>query len=120
MKNPLILLVLIILASNVRAQVGIGTVSPNSTLDVRGSFAAGYRSFTASTTASATDYTLAFTGSVAATVTLPDATLCTGRIHLVKNASAALPVPLVTIAATSGQTIDGITAWLLDQAYESV
>src|SRR5689334_22028049 len=96
------------------AQVGIGTTSPNSTLDVRGSLSLSYRSFSASTTATSTDNALAFSGSSAATLTLPDASTCTGRIYSVKNISATLPTPILTIATTSSQTIDGNTSWVLD------
>ncbi len=102
------------------AQVGIGTVSPNSTLAVIGSVSAGYRSFTVNTAASSTDFTLAFTGIAAASVTLPDATTCAGRVYLIKNASTTGPTPTLTINTTSAQTIDGITTLLLSQAYESV
>ena len=98
------------------AQIGIGTTSPNSTLDVRGSFSLSYRSFTTSTTASSTDNILAFTGTSAATLTLPDATTCTGRSYSVKNASTTVPTPLLTIATSSSQTIDGNTSWLLETA----
>ena len=120
MKNPIILCLSIFLVTSTYAQVGIGTVSPTSTLDIRGSFSAAYRSFTASTSASLTDHTLAFTGTVACSVTLPDATLCAGRIYLIKNASTSGPTPVVTIVTTSSQTIDGIASWLLDVTYESV
>jgi hypothetical protein len=120
MKNPFILCFSIFLVTGTFAQVGIGTVSPNSTLDIRGSFSAAYRSFTASTSATLTDHTLAFTGTVACSVTLPDATLCAGRVYLIKNASTTGPTPVVTIITTSSQTIDGIASWLLDVTYESV
>jgi 3-methyladenine DNA glycosylase Mpg len=120
MKNPFILYLLILLASNVHAQVGIGTVSPVSTLDVRGSFSGNARSFTGSTAASSTDYILLFTGTSASAVTLPDATTCTGRVYLVKNASTAGTTPIVTVNTTSSQTIDGLGSYLLDQSYESV
>jgi len=99
----------------VNAQVGIGTTSPNSTLDVRGSFSLSYRSFTSSTSAASTDNSLSFTGTTAATLTLPDASTCTGRMYAVKNASATLPTPVLTIATTSLQTIDGSSTWLLDE-----
>jgi hypothetical protein len=120
MKNPFVLCLTIILASNVYAQVGIGTISPLSTLDVRGSFSGNYRSFTANTTASSTDYALAFTGTTASSLTLPDATTCTGRIYLLKNANTAGVTPLVTVITTSSQTIDGASSYLLDQHDESV
>ena len=45
----------LLFATNAIAQIGIGTTSPNSSLDVRGSLSTNYRSFTANTTAGATD-----------------------------------------------------------------
>ncbi|MBL0182164.1 MAG: hypothetical protein IPP96_07675 [Chitinophagaceae bacterium] len=102
------------------AQVGIGTTTPNSTLDVRGSVATNYRSFTASTSASATDNLLVFTGSSAATLTLPTAVGCDGRTYMIKNASTTGPTPVVTIATTSAQTIDGAGSWTLTSANETI
>lgn len=104
-----------VVASN--AQVGVGTTSPNSTLDVRGSLSANYRAFTASTSA-ATDNLLSFTGTAAATLTLPTAITCTGRTYWVKNASSNVSV--LTIATTSSQTIDGLSTWTLDEANQVV
>ena len=102
------------------AQVGIGTASPNSTLDIRGSLATAYRSFTSATTAALSDNTLAFTGTAAATLTLPDATTCSGRQYWIKNASATSPAPVLTVATTSSQTIDGNTTWTLDETNEII
>jgi hypothetical protein len=102
------------------AQVGVGTVTPNSTLDVRGSVATNYRAFTASTTATATDNLLVFTGTGAATVTLPTAVGCDGRSYMIKNASTTGPVPVLTIATTSAQTIDGAASWALSTSNESI
>lgn len=120
MKTSLILSLLFLFLSNVTAQVGIGTASPLSTLDVRGSISGSYRAFTGNTTASTTDYALAFTGTTASTVTLPDATGCTGRIYLIKNSNTAGVTPLVTVVTTSSQTIDGLSSYLLDQHFEGV
>ena len=102
------------------AQLGIGTTSPNSTLDVRGSISTSYRAFTASTTATATDNLLVFTGTTAATLTLPTAVGCDGRTYMVKNASTTGPTPVLTITTTSSQTIDAATSWTLTSAYETI
>ncbi|MBS1565691.1 MAG: tail fiber domain-containing protein, partial [Bacteroidetes bacterium] len=103
-----------------QAQVGIGTTSPNSTLDVRGSLSVNLRSFTANTTALSTDNSLIFTGTSAATVTLPDATTCAGRSYWIKNSSTAATTPVLTVATTASQTIDGNASWTLDEPYEVV
>jgi hypothetical protein len=100
------------------AQVGVGTTSPVSTLDVRGSVSAAVRSFTGATSIASTDYTVIFTGTSAATATLPDATACTGRVYCIKNFSSNSSV--LTIATTSSQTIDGNTSWVLGQTNGSL
>jgi hypothetical protein len=102
------------------AQVGIGTVSPNSTLDVRGSFSTFYRSFTTATSLTTADYTAAFTGTTATTVTLPDATACSGRIYCIKNFSTTLPVPQLTISTVSSQKIDKAATWQLNETNEAI
>jgi hypothetical protein len=102
------------------AQLGVGTITPNSTLDVRGSVATNYRSFTTSTAASATDNLLVFTGSLAVTVTLPTAVGCDGRGYMIKNGSTTGPTPVVTIATTAAQTIDGAGSWSLTSANETI
>ena len=104
-------------AANMKAQVGIGTTTPNSTLDVRGSFSASYRAFTTNSSAG-TDNMLAFTGTAAASLTLPDASTCTGRVYWVKNTSSNVSV--LTIATTSAQTIDGLGSWILDEPNQVV
>lgn len=121
MKKPIILLACAFIAIVSKAQIGIGTTSPNTTLDVRGSLAVNTRSFsTTSETVISTDYALLFTGTSACTVTLPTAVGCTGRIIHVKNTKTS-SVPVLTIATTSSQTIDGSgTTWLLDDPNESV
>ncbi len=101
-------------------QIGFGTTTPNSTLQVAGATAINLRAFTGNTTAATTDYTLVFTGATAATVTLPDATGCTGRVYWIKNASTTVPTPVLTIATTSSQTLDGNAGWVLDEPNEAV
>jgi hypothetical protein len=102
------------------AQVGIGTTSPNSMLDLRGSFSPIYRSFTGATSLGSADYTAVFTGTSAATVTLPDATTCPGRIYCIKNFSTTLPTPVLTLSTVSSQKVDGTASWLLNQPDQSV
>ncbi len=102
------------------AQIGIGTTSPNSTLDIRGSLSLNYRSFSSSTTAASTDNTLIFTGTTAATLTLPNASTCTGRIYAIKNASTTNPLPVLTVATTSSQTIDASASWVLNDSKEMI
>jgi Chaperone of endosialidase len=118
MKTPVLTFLIIHLAIWLNGQVGVGTTSPNSTLDVRGSMSNNLRTFTSSTSASTTDYHLVFTGTTAATLTLPDASSITGRAYVVKNASSNASV--LTIATTSSQTIDGLTSWLLSQTNKSI
>ena len=120
MKNIFLSVAAVLCAASLFAQIGVGTTTPNSTLDVRGSLSTGYRTFTASTTALITDNILVFTGTSAATLTLPTAVSIAGRSYQVKNASLTGPTPLLTIATTSSQTIDGLTSWSLTDLYQTV
>jgi hypothetical protein len=120
MKKPILVITALFYSILAFAQTGIGTTSPNSTLDIRGSLSLNNRPFTASTAATSTDNTLIFTGATAATVTLPDAGTCTGRVYIIKNASTTNPVPVLTIATTSSQTIDAGMFWLLNDSKEMV
>jgi hypothetical protein len=120
MKKSLFTIMASLLAVFTYAQVGVGTTSPNSTLDVRGSVATNYRAFTVNTSAASTDNLLVFTGSSAATLTLPTAVGCDGRNYMIKNASTAGTTPVLTIATTSSQTIDGAASWTLTSANETI
>ncbi|MDX1938343.1 MAG: hypothetical protein SFU21_14575, partial [Flavihumibacter sp.] len=111
------LFALLFVSASTFAQVGVGTTSPNSTLDVRGSLSTNYRAFTANTSAG-TDNNLVFTGTSAATLTLPDATTITGRSYWIKNNSSNSST--LTIATTSSQTIDGVSTWSLTERYKAI
>ena len=68
-------------------KVGIGTASPNSTLEVNGAMATTI-SKQAGTTAVTLDNTASvwyFTGAATATVTLPTASTCTNRRYVIVN-----------------------------------
>ena len=118
MKSICVVLILTFCTTALFAQVGIGTTTPNSTLDVRGSLSTSYRSFATNASAVTTDNVLVFTGTSPATLTLPDAVACTGRSYWIKNTSSN--TSLLTVATTSSQTIDGLASWLVDEANESI
>ena len=65
--------------------VGIGTTSPNSTLSVGGSVAVNFVTTNNNYTILATDYVVINTGNPAAAWTLPDPTLCAGRVYKLIN-----------------------------------
>ena len=76
-------------------RVGIGTVTPNSTLAVEGSLETAYKEITAAaTTLSATDHYVTYNGTAAATITIPAAATgtasFTGRIYKIKNISGQI------------------------------
>jgi hypothetical protein len=86
--------------------VGVNTSTPNSTLEVNGSFAMPVRvagNGNQTYTMTANDYTYIKNGTGNTTVTLPDASNCEGRIYVVKRANVN---GSLTINATNS-TIDG-------------
>lgn len=119
MQLKFVFVILIVAAVNAEAQVGIGTTTPTSMLDVRGSLSTNLREIS-SGNITTTDYTVVFNGTTATTFTLPTAVGCAGRIYWVKNASPAATTPTLTINTTSSQTIDGASSWVLDEANEVV
>lgn len=82
--------------------MGIGTNTPNSSLQVSGSLATAYRAITALRTLDATDQVIHCTANTF-TVTLPTAVGISGRRYDIKNTGAGV----ITLATTSSQTIDG-------------
>jgi len=119
MRNQIITCLLVTFSALTgNAQIGVGTTTPNSTLDVRGSLSVSYRAFAANTSAVVSDNMLVFTGTSAATLTLPDAITCAGRVYWVKNTSSNSSA--LTIATTSAQTIDGLATWALTQTNKAL
>lgn len=108
------------IGSQVSAQIGVGTTTAHSDLHVNGAVAMAVRSVTANDNIGYSDEVILFTGTSAATVTLPDASTATGRVYWIKNASTLLPVPTLTIATSSSQTIDGVITWDLDEPNEVI
>lgn len=120
MKNRIILLALLIVSLPVFAQVGIGTTTPNSTLDVRGALSLNFRTFTGDISITETDNTLLFKGTADATVILPSAATCIGRSYHIKNGSTTDPLPVVAVTTVNDETIDGGSSYVLNEAYEAV
>lgn len=86
--------------------LGIGTTTPNSTLQVNGALSLPIVNVTGNYTVLSTDHTIYVSGgtdSVTTTVTLP--TLVTGRIYVIKNASLGDVSLVGTIDSTSNLTI---------------
>ncbi len=102
------------------AQVGIGTMTPNSTFEVSGSMGQKITTVTASTTLDAThSIVICNNGSTAITITLPTAVGITGRVYTIKREDTSTAT--VTIATTSSQTIDwAATTLLLTNRKEAV
>ncbi|MBB4807193.1 hypothetical protein HNP38_002497 [Chryseobacterium defluvii] len=107
MKNILTLFAIIGLLHISKAQVGINTASPGSTLDVRGSFATPLQSVTASTLGDKNQSVINFTNS--GTFTLPAAISGEGnfggREYQIRNGGYS---NVVTIQTSNAETIDNI------------
>ena len=92
----------VISAVNSSGNFGIGTASPQSTLQVNGSVAISVATKSASYTLTASDYCIIYTGSTTGqTITLPAATGCTGRLYMLVNQST---VAFSTSTFYSGST----------------
>lgn len=109
------LLLIIFITYSSSAQVGIGTTDPKSTFEVNGSVGQKVNTVSSSVTLDDTyGIIICNNGSAAITLTLPDVTLCTGRVYTIKrNASSTANV---TIAGT----IDGVTNLIMAKAGEAV
>jgi hypothetical protein len=118
MKKPIILLACAIASIATNAQIGIGTTSPNSTLDVQGSLAAKTTIGSSASYTLGSEYTYIYTGTTAATVTLPTAAGITGRMYTIKNASTNSST--LTISTTSSQFLDGTLTYAMATQYQTV
>jgi hypothetical protein len=90
-------------------EVGIGTSSPNSSLQVVGSVSKSISDVkTANYTATATDHTILCSAAGGGfTITLPAASGITGRIYVIKKTNASSGVNSVTVDGNGAETIDG-------------
>ncbi|GIX04970.1 MAG: hypothetical protein KatS3mg114_0839 [Planctomycetaceae bacterium] len=100
-------------------KVGIGAASPNTLLEVAGPIATAVATKTTNYSVTSTDSVLLCDAtSGALTVTLPTAAGITGRQYSIKRISSGANT--VTVAAQSGQTIDGTATRVLGTQYETV
>ena len=91
--------------------VGIGTTSPVSTLDVNGSVGYAVTTRTSATTLDNT-HNVVLCNTGAYTVTLPAAASNTGRIYYIKNIDT--DGDDITIDGNGAETIDGSATYVLD------
>lgn len=77
---------------------------------------AAYRSVSTNATITGLDEYLEVTGTNAVTLTLPDATANTKALFNIKNSGTAI----ATVAATTGQTIDGASTFPVGIQYQAI
>lgn len=98
--------------------IGIGTASPNSTLHTNGSISNNIITITSNTTIGINNYTILSNGaSIDITVTLPNATTCSGRIYCIKKINSGNSV---IIQPVSSQTIDGSVSTTITTQWQSI
>ncbi len=97
--------------------VGIGVTTPNSTLQVEGSFAAKFSAKTANYTLTSSDSVITIDASGGArTITLPTAVGVTGRQYTIKKIDTSSNA--VTLATSNAETIDGSSTIKLYGQYQ--
>jgi hypothetical protein len=102
--------------------VGINTITPGSTLTVNGSFAATYRSVTASGIVDTKDYYLAYNSNNNGTLTLPAAISGSGNImgrtyHFKNTGSAILSIVTSGTELIDNQNGTGVTTINIPPGY---
>lgn len=105
-------------------EVGLGTTTPNTRLDVQGGLTLNMTTVAAGTyDLLITDYILnvTYTGTAAVTsLTLPTAQAVEGRTIVVKDAGGASGVNNITIDTEGGGTIDGAATAVIAGNYDSL
>jgi hypothetical protein len=90
--------------NNTSKRLGVMTNTPNSSLSANGSFSLPIRIFNSGTTTlSESDYTILKNAGGTATVTLPNASVCKGRIYVIKKMTGGS----ITINSSGGDVENG-------------
>lgn len=112
MKNLKLSLITIVFftISTVHAQVGIGTTSPKSGMDVQTSLGYKVTTVTSATTLDNT-HNVVLCNNGPYTITLPAANTSAGRVYKFKNIDATSDP--ITLDGNGGETIEGNTTYLL-------
>lgn len=104
------------LTATKEGNIGIGTISPNSKIQVTGSVSMPIASVSLNTTLNATHYTVTVNAASGnRTITLPTAVGAAGRIYIIKKSDSSGNT--VTIATTNSETIDGAGSKVLSTQY---
>ena len=99
--------------------VGIGTASPNSKLNIAGPIATAIANKTADYTLTDSDSTITGDASGGAiTITLPSASGIAGRIYTLKKIDSSTST--VTVATSNSETIDGASTYSLSDQWKYV
>lgn len=101
--------------------VGIGNISPTSTLSVNGSVSAAVALIASSLTLNETHYCVVYTGGAGSTITLPAANSCTGRMYVIINhGTSTLTMSQVRISSggLSTQVLTGNSAQIISDGTE--
>ena len=103
-------------------KVGIGSSTPNSTLDVNGSVTMKRTATAANYVVLTTDYYVGVTNTAAArTITLPAAaTAATGKMYIIKDESGGALINNITVAGNGAENIDGANTKVINTNYGSV
>lgn len=101
MKNILVICCFIFLSSNCFAQVGVGTTTPKSTLDISGNLSVKHISLTGSTTVTDIDDGVYLSINPQATdqeFRLPNPVAFPGRVYIIRNINNSNTAKLTTIS----------------------
>ncbi len=114
---------------NENGNVGIGTTSPSSTLSVNGSIENKVTIVTSNLTLDGTHHTILANSTSSITITLPSASVSTGRIYVIKNINTGIVTISGSIEGSSSMTlyekqsvelVSNGSMWVVTSSYQPV